>query len=54
MTQETREQKMVLNSSEIKIHESKCLIFYPKSTPKIFFPPVALGVQLNIIHNMRD
>lgn len=38
MTHEPKEQKIVLNSSEIKIHKSKCLIFYPKSTPKIFFP----------------
>ena len=38
MTQETREQKIVFKSPEIKIHKSKCLIFYPKSTAKILFP----------------
>lgn len=38
MTQEPTEQKIVLKSSEIKIHKSKCLILYPKSTPKTFFP----------------
>ena len=38
MTQKPREQNTVFKSSEIKIHKSKCLIFYPKSTAKIFFP----------------